>query len=103
MWFKKRKWRNTKCTGASGKRKRAVIQAPFDPGIRFSTMAVDILGAMMMATRIRAKQVLVMTDMFTMCAIAVPLVSADASDVAQAIVEHWVLKFGTPNTLRTDQ
>ena len=87
----------------SGKRKRAAVQAPFDPGIRFSTMAVDILGPMTMATRTRAKHVLVMTDIFTMYAIAVPLVSTDASDVAQANVEHWVLKFGTPNALRTDQ
>ena len=46
---------------------------------------------------------LVLTDIFTMYAIAVPLVSTDASDVAQAIVEHWVLKFGIPNALRTDQ
>ena len=88
---------------ASGKRKRAAVQAPFDPGIRFSTMAVDILGLMMMATRTRAKHVLAMTDMFTMYAFAVPLVSTDTSDVAQAIVEHWVLKFGTPKALSTVQ
>ena len=56
-----------------------------------------------MATRTRAKHVLVMTDMYAMYAIAVPLVSTDASEVAQAVVEHWVLKFGTPNELRTDQ
>ena len=54
-------------------------------------------------TSSRAKHVLVLTDLFTMYAIAVSLVSTDASDVAQAIVEHWVLKFGTPNALRTDQ
>ena len=88
---------------ASGKRKRAAVQAAFDPGIRFNTMAVDILGPMTMVTRTRAKHVLVMTDIFTLYAIAVSLVSTDASDVAQAIVEHWVLKFGTPNALRTDQ
>ena len=35
---------------ASGKKKRDAVQAPFDPGIRFSTMAVDILGPMTMAT-----------------------------------------------------
>ena len=56
-----------------------------------------------MATRTRAKHVLMMADMFTMYAIAVPLVSTDTSDVAQPIVEPWVLKFGTPNALRTDQ
>ena len=37
-----------------------------------------------------------------MYATAVPLVSADVSDVAQAIVENWVRKFGTPNALRMD-
>ena len=88
---------------ASGKRKRAAVPAPFDPGIRFSTIAEDILGPMTIATQTRAKHVLVLTDMFTMYAMAVPLVSTDASDVAQAIVEHWVLKFGTPKALRTDQ
>ena len=87
----------------SGKRKRAAVQAPFDPGIRFNTVAVDVLGPMTMASQTKAKHVLVMTDMFTMYAITVPLVSTDAADVAQAIVEHWVLKFGTPNALRTDQ
>ena len=62
-------------------------------------MAVDILGPMMMATRTRAKHVLVMTDIPR---IAVPLVSTDASDVAQANAEPWVLRFGTLNALRTD-
>ena len=66
-------------------------------------MAVDILGPVTMATQTKAKHILVMMDMFTMYAIAVPLVSTEASDVAQIIVEHWVLKFGTPNALRTDQ
>ena len=79
-----------------------MVQAPFDPGIRFTTVAVDILGPVTM-TSSRAKHVLVLTDLFTMYAIAVSLVSTDASDVAQAIVQHWVLKFGTPNALRTDQ
>ena len=79
-----------------------MVQVPFDPGIRFTTVAVDILGPVTMTSR-RAKHVLVLTDLFTMYAIAVSLVSTDASDVAQAIVQHWVLKFGTPNALRTDQ
>ena len=88
-----------------GKEGRAAVQAPIDPGIRFTTVAVDILGPVTM-TSSRAKHVLVLTDLFTMYAIAVSLVSTDASDVAQAIVElaqAIVLKFGTPNALRTDQ
>ena len=44
-----------------------------------------------------------MTDLFTKYAVAVPLVSTDSAEVAREIVEHWVLKFGAPNVLHTDQ
>ena len=83
--------------------KRAQDLAPFDPGIRFSAVAVDILGPVTMATSSKAKQVLVLTDLFTMYSIAVPLVTTDSADVAREIVENWVLKFGAPNVLHTDQ
>ena len=85
-----------------GKQKRGAGQAPFDPGIRFTTMAVDILGPVTMATSTGAKHVLVMTDLFTMYAITVTLVTTDSADVAREIVKNWVLKFGIPNVLRTD-
>ena len=85
------------------KQKRAVCQAPFDPGIRFSTVAVDIMGPVTRATSTGAKHVLVMTDLFTLYAIAVILVSTNSADVAREIVENWVLTFGFPNVLRTDQ
>ena len=39
--------------------KRAQCLAPFDPGIRFSAVAVDIVGPVTMATSNRAKHVLV--------------------------------------------
>ena len=86
-----------------GKQKRAAGQAPFDPGIRFTTVAVDILESVTMATSTGAKHVLVMTDLFTMYAIAVPLVTTDSADVARETVENWVLTFGVANVLRTDQ
>ena len=85
------------------KQKRAAGQAPFDPGIRFTTVGVDILGPVTLATSTGAKHVLVMTDVFTMYAIAVLLVTMDSVDVAREIVENWVLTFGVPNVLRTDQ
>ena len=44
-----------------------------------------------------------MTYLFTKYAIAVPLVSTDSAEVAREIVENWVLKFGAPNILHTDQ
>ena len=45
------------------KTKRAEGLAPFDPGIRFSEVAVDILGPVTIATSSRVKQVLVLTDL----------------------------------------
>ena len=89
--------------GTKGKQKRAAGQAPFGPGIRFSTVAVDILGPVTMATSIGARHVLVKTDLFTMYGIAVPLVSTDSTDVAREIMQNWVLTFGVPNVLRTNQ
>ena len=44
-----------------------------------------------------------MTDLFTKYAVAVPLVSTDSAEVAREVVEDWVLKFGAPNVLHTDQ
>ena len=85
------------------KTKRAEGLAPFDPGIRFSTMALVILGPLTMATSTRAKHVRVLTDLFTMYTIAVPLVSTDSTSVAREIVENSVLKFGAPNVLHIDQ
>ena len=38
-----------------------------------------------------------------MYSIAVPLVSTDSADVAREIVDNWVLKFGAPIVLHTDQ
>ena len=75
----------------------------FDPGIRFSAVAVDIVGPVTMVTSNRAKHVLVLTDLFTMYTIVFPLVSTDFADMAREIVENWVLKFGAPNVLHTDQ
>ena len=46
---------------------------------------------------------LVLTDLFRMFFIVVPLVSTDFADVAREIVENWVMKFGAPNVLHTDQ
>ena len=44
-----------------------------------------------------------MTDLFTKYAVAVPLMSTDSAKIARELVEKWVLTFGVPNVLRTDQ
>ena len=101
---RKANWRlNRAHQSTEGKQKRAAGQAPFDPVIRFTKVAVDILGPVTMATSTGAKHVLVLTDLFTMYAIAVLLLTTDSVDVAREIVENWVLAFGVPNVLRTDK
>ena len=46
---------------------------------------------------------MVITDYFTKYAITVPLSTITAADVATAFVEKWVLRFGAPDSLHTDQ
>ena len=81
--------------------KRAEGISPFDPEIRFSTVAVDILGPVTMATSTGAKHVLVMTDLVTMYLITVPQVSTDSADVAREIGENWVLRSSKCATYRS--
>ena len=85
------------------KMKQAQGLASFDPEIRFNAVPADILGPVTMATSRRAKHVLVLTDCFTMYRVTVPLVSMESTDVARETVTNWVLKFGAPNVLHTDQ
>ena len=46
---------------------------------------------------------LVLTDFFTKHVVCAPLERTTAEDVARAIVENWVLTFGAPDCLHTDQ
>ena len=84
-------------------RQRTAELSPFKVGIRFHTVAADILGPVTLAARSRAKYILVMTDLFTKYAISVSLVVTEAKDVAKETVERWVLHFGVPDVLHTDQ
>ena len=61
------KWcpsRARKCTEV--KQKRANGKVLFDLGIRFSKLAIAFLEPLTMASRTRAKHVIVMTDLFAM-------------------------------------
>ena len=84
-------------------RKRAAGQASFYQRIRFSTVAMDNMGPLKMATGTRTRPVLVLIDLFTINAFAVPLVSTDSADVACEKMENWALNFDAPNVFCTDQ
>ena len=100
---KKVQWCLTCAARSTGGKKRVAGLIPFQVGTRFSTVAADILGPVTLATRTRAKHILVMTDLFTKYAVAVPLVSTDSAEVARKILKHWVLKFGAIIALHMDQ
>ena len=86
----------------AGKKRTAALQ-PFKVGVRFNTVAADILGPVTTATQSRAKYILAMTDLFTKFVVTVPLVRTESADVALAIVNNWILRFGVPDVLHTDQ
>ena len=66
-------------------------------------MAADILGPVTRAKASGAKYKLALTDCFTKYEVCVPLGRTTAEDVARAIVGNWVLTFGAPDCLHTDQ
>ena len=72
-------------------------------GTRFNTVDADILDPLTKGVKTKSKYVLAMTDFFTKIVVAVPLRDNTAPCVASELVEHWVLRFGVPDVLHTDQ
>ena len=91
-----------RCPNQRGKRPTDDRQT-FEVGIRSHTIAADIMGPVTRAKATGAKYVLSLTDYFTKYVVTVPLVQTEAKDVAKAIVENWILQFGVPDVLHTDQ
>ena len=66
-------------------------------------MAADILGPVTLARKSKARYILVMSDLFTKYAVTVALQDMTAAMVANAIIEEWIMKFGAPDVIHTDQ
>ena len=49
------------------------------------------------------ENVLILTDVFTKYTQAIPLKSQKASMVAKALIDHWIIRFGVPERLHSDQ
>ena len=69
----------------------------------FRTMAADILGPVTLARKSRARYILVMSDLFTKYAVTVALQDITSATVANAIKDEWIMKFGAPDVIHTDQ
>ena len=67
----------------------------------FDILCADICGPFNRTSR-GNRYVLGMIDHFSKNVVLVPLKSTDASTVSNAIFRHWLIKYGMPKTLLTD-
>ena len=86
----------------AGKNRRAELQSTqvFNS---FKVIAADILGPVILATKSEAKYILVISDLYTKYVVTVPLKDMTAATVANAIVEQWIMRYGTPDVLHMEQ
>ena len=66
-------------------------------------MAADLLGPVTLAKKSRARYILVTSDLFTKYAVTVALQDTTAATVANAILDKWIMKFGAPDVIHSDQ
>ena len=86
----------------AGIKRKAELQT-FSVHGALRTMAADILGPVTLARKSKARYILVMSDLFTKYAVAVALQDMTAATVANAIIDEWIIKFGAPDVIHTDQ
>ena len=67
------------------------------------SLAADILGPVTLARRSRTRNIFVISDLFTKYAVTVALKDMTAATVANAIIDEWIMKFGAPDVIHTDQ
>ena len=93
-----------RCAARSNARnKRKAELQTFSVHLAFRTMAADILGPVTLTRKSRARYILVMSDLFTKYAVTVALQDMTAATVANAIFNEWIMKFGAPDVIHTDQ
>ena len=83
---------------------RHVHLAPADfvaPEERFRHVHMDLVGPLPVSEGY--KYCLTLIDRFSRWPEAVPLQDIEALTVARAFVDHWVSRYGAPETLTTDQ
>ncbi len=80
---------------------RTLLQ-PILSGYPNQRLGLDIMGPFPQS-RTGNVYLLVMVNFFTKWAEAAPLPNQEARTVAEAVFTHWVVRYGTPDTIRTDQ
>ena len=94
----------TRCAAKStaGKSRKASLQT-IEAKAPLSIVAAGSLGPVTLAKKSQARYILVISDLYTKNAVAVPLKDMTFKTVATSSVEEWILRFGAPDTLHTDE
>ena len=61
------------------------------------------MGPVTLARKSKARYISVMSDLFTKYAVTVALQDMTAATLANAIIDEWIMKFGAPDVIHTDQ
>jgi len=95
--------RCTECASRKGKphpRRRPLTQLP--TGAPFDRIAMDILDTHKPTAK-RNRYILVISDYFTKFTMAFPLRRHTAKNVANVVVNQWIVLFGVPKAIHSDQ
>jgi len=71
------------------------------PEKRFSHIHIDLVGPLPRSDG--NSYILTMVDRFTRWPEAIPLPNAETPTVAEALIDNWISRFGTPDTITHDQ
>lgn len=72
------------------------------PGAAFSKIALDIVGPIH-KTSSGNEYILTMQDLLTKYCVAVPLAETSTQSIAEAFINNFICKFGSPRVILTDQ
>jgi transposase InsO family protein len=81
---------------------RAPLQALPSPRKPFEFVALDVVGPLPKTVR-ENRYILTMIDHFSRYLVMVPMQDQTAETVASVLVKHWILKFGVPAVILSDQ
>ena len=89
---------------SSSKRQRGKLN-PIPTNDRGDILAIDVFGgkASLPEPPCANRYILTMNDLFTKFGLAAPMPDQSAQTVADTLLARWVLLFGAPRRLRTDQ